>query len=87
MLDSATGAYHSATNQNQAAVPSTNEAADNYMAAGLGYYMGGPNITTDMTFAANPTGGFMQPGSNEQNTMLVYGAYSGTGYQSVYGQW
>jgi len=86
-LDPATGTYHSATNQNQAGLPpSANEVPDNYMPTG--YYMGGPNMTPDMTFAANSAAGFMQPGSNEQNTMLVYGAYGGgTGYESVYGQW
>ena len=81
------------TNHNQAGVQPAAQAPASYVPSGADFYAGDlpyENVTPDMTYAhaADPAGGYMQPGSGAQNisqtnTLLMYG---GSGYDSMYGQ-
>ena len=94
VVDPTTGIYYPSTNQNQASVPSANQAPAQYMPTGMDYYMGGlayQNMASNMTFAGTSATGYVPPGSHEQtttqtNAMPSYGAYAAAGYGSMYGQ-
>ena len=93
VVDPATGIYRSSTNQNQPGLPSASQASANYVPTTIDFYGGVHNqqMMSSMSFAGNSASRFMQPSSHGQNaaqpvTLPSYGAYSGTGFESFYGQ-
>jgi len=69
------------TKQHQAPASYQPTSVDLYM-SGVSYQ----NMSPGMTFAGNSASSFIQQTATHTNTMPSYGAYSGTGYEPMYGQ-